>query len=156
MFSKPNDMYMDVRDFHAKFDLMLHDCPGHLTARKAQERMECLLEELNEVGDAFAANDLAGQVDGLLDLIYFALGTLAMLGVDADAHWREVQRANMAKVRGIGHRGHAIDCVKPEGWQPPNHDGLLARQGYDQDAWVDPLTGELKRGKGRDDPGREG
>lgn len=152
-----SDMPADVRAFHEKFGILTADRPGHLSPEKARERVECLKEELQEYVDALEANDLGAQTDGLLDLIYFALGTLVMMGVDTDAHWREVQRANMAKVRGVGHRGHAVDCVKPEGWEPPNHDGLLARQGYDRAVWVDDLDGESILTLGRTDghPGGE-
>lgn len=124
----------DVRDFHEKFDLLVGDAPRHLTQRKLKERVECLQEELNEFDEACQAQDLELQVDAMIDLMYFALGTLVMMGITPSSFktlWKDVQRANMAKVRGITQRGHAVDVKKPEGWLPPQGLSILKAAGYD-------------------------
>ena len=69
----------DVRDFHKKFGLITKDSPVHLTRRKLYERVECLQEELGEFNEACQQQDFEKQVDALIDIIYFALGTLVML-----------------------------------------------------------------------------
>jgi predicted HAD superfamily Cof-like phosphohydrolase len=122
----------DVRRFQKKFDHLLNDEPTHLTRRKLRERLACLREELNEFEDAVDSQDLVGQFDALLDLVYFAKGTAQMLGLRAmwSDGWDEVQRANMSKVNGIGKRGHQVDVVKPAGWVPPRHEALLRHAGY--------------------------
>ena len=125
-------MFKDVKDFHQKFGLLCHDTPGHLSRRKLGERIEFLSEELNEFIEACKTQDLAEQADALVDLVYVALGTAVMLGLPWDELWADVQRANMAKVRGVGKRGHAVDCVKPPGWSPPQGHAILLAAGYDQ------------------------
>lgn len=123
----------DVRDFHKKFSLITRDQPIHLTRRKLHERVECLQEELGEFDKACQEQNLADQVDALIDLIYFALGTLVMLGIKPKLFkllWGDVQRANMAKVRGETQRGHKVDVCKPEGWVPPQGAKILANHGY--------------------------
>jgi len=123
----------DVRNFHKKFDLITKDTPIHLTRRKLHERVECLQEELGEFNEACQKQDLEGQVDALIDIIYFALGTLVMLGIKPwlfKLLWDDVQRANMSKVRGKTQRGHAVDVCKPEGWVPPQGAKILASAGY--------------------------
>src|SRR5687768_5098031 len=115
----------DVTAFQRKFGLLSHDKPVHLTKRKLTERIEFLQEELNEFKEGVEEQDLAKQADALVDLVYVALGTADMLGLPWDWLWADVQRANMAKERGITKRGHLVDMVKPEGWVPPLTEWLL-------------------------------
>ncbi len=144
--------HQDVLAFHQKFGLLTFHKPGHLTKRKLKERVEFLLEELQEfatscdlriadldgkfqvIGTATTVGpqDLAGQADALVDLVYVALGTAVMLGLPWNELWDDVQRANMAKVRKETHRGHKVDVGKPEGWVPPMTLAILERHGYRQ------------------------
>ena len=125
----------DVRDFHEKFDLLLGMQPRHLTRRKLQERIECLQEELTEFIEACDKQDLAAQADALIDLVYFAKGTAVMLGLPWRDLWDDVQRANMAKVRGETKRGHKVDVCKPAGWQGPQTRLILEGYGYTTDTY---------------------
>lgn len=144
----PSKEFQDVRDFHQKFELLCFDKPGHLTQRKLKERIEFMQEELDEFieGAGFKYNlandlefhdpspqDLAKQADALVDLVYVALGTAVMLGLPWDWLWDDVQRANMAKVRGMTKRGHAVDVTKPPGWQGPQTQRILDLAGYQRD-----------------------
>lgn len=143
--------FQDVFDFHAKFDLLRFEKPGHLTKGKLRERIEFMQEELNEFveGCGLVAitttdspgtpvlayeddgdQDLAKQADALVDLVYVALGTAVMLGLPWDWLWNDVQRANMAKVRGRTKRGHAVDVTKPPDWQGPQTQRILDLAGY--------------------------
>jgi predicted HAD superfamily Cof-like phosphohydrolase len=126
-------MYQDVVKFHKEI-LDVHVDPRELPTMRSQEwlteRFRFLNEEVNEFyGDAVSGN-MTGAVDGLLDTIYVALGTLYMMNVPVEACWSLVQQANMAKVRGVTKRGNAIDAVKPEGWVGPEAgiSALLLRQ----------------------------
>jgi predicted HAD superfamily Cof-like phosphohydrolase len=123
----------DVREFHQKFDLLNFDTPGHLTRRKLDERFECMQEELTEFTEASDRQDLAAIADALIDLVYFAKGTSVMLGLPWRELWDDVQRANLAKTRGVGPRGHKVDCVKPPGWIGPQTETILRRAGYQPD-----------------------
>lgn len=154
----PSKEFQDVRDFHQKFELLCFDKPARLTKRKLVERIEFLQEELNEfvegcglclyvepTASGYAVEvtdgemetplpqDLAKQADALVDLVYVALGTAVMLGLPWDWLWDDVQRANMAKVRGMTKRGHAVDVTKPPGWQGPQTQRILDLAGYQHD-----------------------
>lgn len=84
------------------------------------ERTRFMQEELAEFTEAALTDNIVGAVDGLLDIIYVAAGTLWFMGVPSQECWNAVQKANMAKVRGTTSRGNAIDAAKPDGWVPPD------------------------------------
>jgi predicted HAD superfamily Cof-like phosphohydrolase len=112
-------VFKDTKDFLDKFGLDTLDKPGF--HREMNNRLDHMQEELSETRIAYQNKDLEETVDGLIDLIYVAAGTLAMCGVDGDIHWDEVHGCNMTKVRGMTKRGNAYDVKKPEGWVGPNH-----------------------------------
>lgn len=122
--------FTHVKRFHQKFGLITNGVPVHLTRRKLNERIEFLQEELDEFQAACVLQDLDGQADALIDLVYVAKGTAVMLGLPWEALWDDVHRANMEKVRGVSHRGHAVDCVKPPYWTPPMTTAILYDHGY--------------------------
>jgi hypothetical protein len=128
-----------------------------LTRRKLQERIECMQEELDEFKNAVFNQDFAEQADALIDLVYFAKGTAVMMGLPWDKLWDDVQRANMEKVRGVGKRGHAVDMVKPEGWQGPNGLKILTDRGFDIHDYLTNVDGtyHLDETKCADDPSRK-
>ena len=51
-----------------------------------------------EVAEFLVAQDIYEQADAMIDLIYFALGTLVEMGLEADELFDIVQKANMAKL----------------------------------------------------------
>lgn len=73
--------------------------------------------------------DLPALVDATVDLDYVVEGLRVRLGVDGDPIWTAVHAANMAKRTGpIREDGKRL---KPEGWTPPDVEGLLREQGWD-------------------------
>lgn len=68
----------DVSEFHQRYDIL--DSPAEYLERHAAMRQIALLEELQELGQAFANGDLASYLDALIDLNYFNLGTILLLG----------------------------------------------------------------------------
>lgn len=120
----------DLKAFHRKFGFLEFDSPAPLTRQKLDERYECMQEELDEFYEAVMSKDFAAQADALIDLVYFVKGTAIMLGLPWDELWNDVQRANMEKIRGVGHRGHLEDCIKPDGWQGPNTKEILKQNGF--------------------------
>lgn len=115
--------FEDVRAFQEKFGQLSYYEPGFLTRRKLEERARFLQEELDEL---LAAPTLDLQADALVDLVYVAYGTAVMMGLPWTALWDDVQRANMAKVRGQTHRGNLVDVCKPDGWVGPKGSWILA------------------------------
>lgn len=113
-----------VRDFNIKFGATVGDTPA---IRDPELRASLIEEEARETIDAIKAGDLVGAVDGVIDLIYVALGALVAWGVsDADPLFAEVHLTNMAKEGGPMRSDGKI--LKPDGWMPPRIAELLAEQ----------------------------
>jgi predicted HAD superfamily Cof-like phosphohydrolase len=145
----------DVRAFHNKFGILDNGrVPTMVTKRKLRERLECMQEELDEFKNALDSQDFVEQADALIDLVYFAKGTAVMMGLPWTDLWDDVQRANMEKVRGVGKRGHAVDMIKPEGWQAPNGAKILKGAGWHRNNFTDEL-GRIDEGLCSDDAFRK-
>lgn len=123
--------FEDVAAFHEKFGLRTDTDPQLLNDSTMLYRAQFMLEELHETMKAHAKQDLAGVADGLVDLVYVALGTAYLMGLPFDELFAEVQRANMEKVRASSaaesKRGSSLDVVKPAGWRGPDLETVLAR-----------------------------
>lgn len=93
-------------------------------------RMELIREELNEYLKAEDEDDLVEVIDGLLDIIVVAWGTiLSYIGEKKayEAAW-EVAVSNLTKVNGsLGPIARREDgkVLKPEGWRAPNIAGVI-------------------------------
>lgn len=114
-----SSIFDDINDFHTKVLRQEFGPPRLLSEDLTLERLRFMTEELEEYYEAARKGDMVEAVDGLLDLIYVAAGTLWFMGIPAQQCWDAVQSANMAKVLGTTHRGNRIDAAKPEGWKPP-------------------------------------
>jgi hypothetical protein len=121
-----NDIITDVKDMHHKYKV--HDWikanPDKLD-KLLKLRMRMLTEEFSETMDAYLQSDPEELVDGLIDLVVIAIGTLDIVGVDPSKAWNQVKNANMSKEVGVKPgRANPLglpDLVKPSGWTPPNH-----------------------------------
>lgn len=72
--------------------------------------------------------DLPEFADACADLDYVVEGTRQAFGIDGRPIAAEVHRANMAKVGGpVDEHGKKR---KPAGWQPPDIEGELRKQGW--------------------------
>ena len=114
-----------VQDFHAAIDAAYPARPRVPTPESLALRLTLLREEMREVEAEFellgsqlpsaAPADLAPLAHELTDLLYVTYGALGSLGIDADAVFAEVHRANLAKT--TGPRREDGKQLKPEGWQ---------------------------------------
>ena len=126
--------FESVGAFHRKFQLPVSG-PGNGPRIVGPDvflfRYQFLQEELQELLKAYRDQDIVGVADAIVDLVYVALGTAHMFGIPFDEVFREVQRANMGKERSNGDgdprskRGSGLDVVKPEGWRPPDVEGII-------------------------------
>ena len=103
--------------------------PGYY-AKLRRLRRNLLREEYKEYKDGELSCNLVKTVDGLLDVIVIAWGTLlAYVGEEkARAAAAEVVRSNLSKVDGsLGPIVRREDgkVLKPEGWAPPDIAGAL-------------------------------
>ena len=98
-----------------------------LRARLFQEEYAETLEALEELR---ADPDVCGAAFAhlmreLADMLYVTYGMFAACGVDADAVFAEVHRANMHKT--AGKRRSDGKVLKPADWQPPDVAGVVKR-----------------------------
>lgn len=90
---------------------------GKKALRDMLRRLHHLTEELSELADAFAEDDVVEMADALGDLLYLVLGTGNTLGMDLGDVLLEVHRSNMTKVpNGSGHprgKGYSRPRLQP-------------------------------------------
>lgn len=127
-----SDWAQDIYMMHNKFGVRewfeQNKDDKELMAKYLRFRLKMCMEEMNESIDAALFDKNPEEVvDGLIDLCVFAIGTLDVFGVDANAAWDQVYEANMAKSPGVKPgRPNPFglpDLLKPAGWKPPSHDG---------------------------------
>ncbi|MBQ7248647.1 MAG: HAD family hydrolase [Deltaproteobacteria bacterium] len=108
-----------VREFQSRFGHPVSDYPQEMSHGRAIKRYDWMLEELNEF---IAADEIVEQADAMIDLIYFALGTLVEMGIKPDNLFDIVQEANMAKLwpDGTPHYNSEGKTAKPDGWEDPH------------------------------------
>ncbi len=121
-----NREYRQVRIFHKAFGHPVADTPTPMAQDRAEVRAKWMREEIQEFLDArkeatVELEVVTAQADGMIDLIYFALGTLVEMGVEPDILFSIVQQANMSKLHPDGKPRFKPDgkILKPEGWQAP-------------------------------------
>jgi predicted HAD superfamily Cof-like phosphohydrolase len=118
----------DIEEMHEKYQV--HDWVKNNPEKLEQLlhfRVAFLKEEFDETFKATGEKDAEEIVDGLIDLCVVAIGTLDLMGVDAEKAWNMVFNANMAKEVGVKEsRPNPLglpDLIKPEGWTAPSHEG---------------------------------
>jgi predicted HAD superfamily Cof-like phosphohydrolase len=128
-----NREYNLVKEFHKAFNHPYQETPTLLGIERAEKRYSWMLEEINEFMEATKNNDIVEQADAMIDVIYFALGTLVEMGVEPENLFNIVQHANMSKLWEDGKPHYKEDgkVKKPEGWKDPHNDSVLEilRQG---------------------------
>jgi len=126
----------DIEQLHTKMGV--NNVIRQLDTEKLRKFMEFrvafLNEELKETTDAIAKEDWPEVVDGLIDLVVVALGTLDAYDVDIIKAWTRVHEANYSKEPGIKpSRPNPLglpDMIKPDSWVAPTHDdnvGLMSK-----------------------------
>lgn len=119
----------DVYEFNEKIiGTKQPSVPTTLSRERLLFALTAMYEELHEFTLASNQDNVAEQVDAMIDLIYFALGRCYEIGVSKEAFlacWNIVQQKNMAKKRGTKNRGTEQDACKPQGWVAPNLEEVL-------------------------------
>ena len=86
-------------------------------------RASLIEEEARETVEALRSNRLVDTIDGLCDLLVVVYGTALEMGIDLEPHFNEVHASNMAKRGGPVREDGKM--LKPEGWLPPDINGIL-------------------------------
>ena len=129
-----------VREFHEAVGAAMPPAPRIPSATVLQLRERLLDEEFSEMKEVLArlqaiagqpqreegADQLAAFVHELTDLLYVTYGAILACGVQPDAIFAEVHRANMEKRSGP--RRPDGKQLKPPGWQPANVLGMIREQ----------------------------
>ena len=142
-------MFNKVGDFHEKFGLervpeffhplsvLVRTIPPpavKLDPELIKFRLRFLREELEEIEQGYRDGDLEQVADGLVDLVYVALGTAHLHRLPFNELFSAVHEANMKKVRAQSSadskRGSFYDVVKPDGWQKPDVAQILKDHGW--------------------------
>ncbi len=107
-----------VREFHVAFGAPHRDAPELLPPDRIAARAEWMREEIDEL---LEAETIAEQADAMIDLIYFALGTLVEMGVRPQPLFDIVQEANMSKLWPDGKPHYREDgkVIKSPHWADP-------------------------------------
>jgi predicted HAD superfamily Cof-like phosphohydrolase len=88
-----------VAEFHKTFNAPILDTPQIPSKERCELRVSLLQEELNELKEAIADNNLVEIADALCDLQYVLSGAVLEFGLGEKfpALFNEVQRSNMSK-----------------------------------------------------------
>jgi predicted HAD superfamily Cof-like phosphohydrolase len=91
-----------VGDFMSVFGQDVGDEPEWPSGDIQELRLDLINEELNELYDAVAAQDMVEVADALTDLLYVIYGAGHAHGIDLDACFQEVHASNMSKLGADG------------------------------------------------------
>jgi predicted HAD superfamily Cof-like phosphohydrolase len=126
------DMFELVSDFHKKFGLEPTDQPDFPVEGIWKLKNLHMQEELDEIRAAAINGDLEEYFDGLIDLVYVALGAAYLAGLPFEQGFKRVHEANMKKVRALrqedSKRGSTYDIVKPAGFVAPTLTDLIRKE----------------------------
>lgn len=114
---------------HKKFNITSEQIA--FTNKEKRFRIKAMQEELDEYCDA---TNEADELDALVDLVVFTLGTAerqGLLHVFEEA-FKRVMEANCEKQLGRNKKrdNFQIDLVKPEGWTAPDLHDLVSFDKY--------------------------
>jgi predicted HAD superfamily Cof-like phosphohydrolase len=128
------DLVSMVRAFQLKFGQNYDGPPRNLNPLERQFRIDCMDEEINEY---VLSKRQETDLDAMVDLVYFAIGTALRQGFDFNEAFTRVHYANMLKIASPSKRdkgrGSRFDIVKPHGWTPPDLSDLVKDSNDDPD-----------------------
>lgn len=150
MFQSKDIYFNQVKEFHARMDGVTQEMPQPYSIESALHRADFKLEEIVEFLQATVDNDvdfdkmiakmhenldkaatkckrksypkqpLVGQVDALVDLLYFTYGSFVLMGIDPEPIFSIVHQANMGKIfpDGCAHFDPVTHKIlKPANWE---------------------------------------
>ena len=125
-------MFQMVADFHKKFGLDPTEQPDFPFEEIWILKNNHMQEELNEIRAAAINGNLEEYFDGLIDLVYVALGAAYLAGLPFEQGFLRVHQANMTKMRALrqqdSKRGSTYDIVKPPEFVAPTLADLIRKE----------------------------
>jgi predicted HAD superfamily Cof-like phosphohydrolase len=132
MFEDDDKLLKDIDSFHKKFGFAKNEKVSIPDDNELVNfRTSFLAEEFAEYTNAITKKDAAAALDALVDIVYIALGTAWLFNLPFDKAWKEVQKANMSKIRAKSKskkRGTKFDVVKPKDWKAPNIERIVEEE----------------------------
>lgn len=133
-----------VREFHEAFNHPVSNRPtlspeGQNAAELHDLRVKLIQEELDELKEGLATNNIVEVADAISDLLYVVIGAGIVYGIPMETVFDEVHRSNMTK---LGPDGkpllNGVNCpldparpvgkvVKGPNYTPPNVGAVLGR-----------------------------
>lgn len=118
----PN-LYKDVYKFNKQvIGMQIPKFGSFLSEKQSNWFQGVIKEEMSEFKEAEKNKNVVGQLDAILDAVYFLIGRAVELGFTEEQlyfHWNNIQKANMSKKKGNKGRGSNLDAIKPKGWKGP-------------------------------------
>ena len=125
-------MFQMVADFHKKFGLDPTEQPDFPFEEIWILKNNHMQEELNEIRAAAINGNLEEYFDGLIDLVYVALGAAYLANLPFEQGFLRVHQANMTKIRALrqqdSKRGSTYDIVKPPEFVAPTLADLIRKE----------------------------
>jgi len=126
---KPKNSYERVREFHRVFNHPVGLAPSFPSPKKPMDTLRIALieEELQELKDALANDDIVGVADALGDLEYVVNGAALVWGINLPEVVKEIHRSNMTKLGADGQPIYREDgkILKGEFYEKPNLERVL-------------------------------
>ena len=126
------DLFQMVAEFHQKFGLEPTNQPDFPVEEIWKLKNVHMQEELDEIRASAINGNLEEYFDGLIDLVYVALGAAYLAGLPFDQGFLRVHQANMTKIRALrqedSKRGSTYDIVKPAGFVAPTLTDLIRKE----------------------------
>jgi len=118
--------FEDLIEFQERFSGIVNETPTLLDRNLMETRMKHVVEEVMECWDGVMDDSIPEIADALVDIVYVAMGTAALMGLPWDELWADVHRANMLKIPMATERS-PLDAVKPAGWEGPRTEEIIER-----------------------------
>jgi predicted HAD superfamily Cof-like phosphohydrolase len=127
----------DLEDFHRITDTPVCLVPEWPADERIDLRVELIVEEVvRELLTAIARRDMVGTSNGIVDGIYVLIGAAHEFGIPIEVEWDAVHLSNMQKA--VEQPDGTLKVIrrpdgkilKPEGWKPPDTEGILRAHGW--------------------------
>lgn len=90
--------FEQVGHFMSTFGQEVKESPDLPTKNIQDLRIELIAEELDELKEAIAHEDITDIADALTDILYVTYGAGHAFGINLDLCFKEVQESNMSKL----------------------------------------------------------
>lgn len=114
--------FLKVKEFMHAFGQEIPEYPELPDPATVALRVDLIAEELQELKDAIAIEDLVGVADALTDILYVTYGAGVAFGLDLDECFDEVHESNMSKLDEDGNPIYRADgkVLKGPFYRPPD------------------------------------